>query len=460
MKLWSALLCAALLCPESQAANFRYVSPNYSTFGATARATTSSPGITIPAGYVGLSVEAQDLISGYFQGNSGTWNSVASATSFIGLANLLGANGSFRIGGGSCSTSTTPALTQLMVTNLGTFLTALGAGWTKPIYCLDLFANNAALAATQAGYFATTFGAANVSLALNNEPVSSGQYSIATYQTAWNAYYTTINGSVAGAKYSAWDDYSFGNTQAVINGLTPSVSGLTGVTYHWYNSNGTLTTASAFLNSIAAFGAWNQNTSWAGSTPQRLSETNSVNFGGIHNISDGLISAAWFINQASTLIPLGYAGVNVHMFFGGESVGKSQGIYNPFVLNGDQNFSPGAIFYGMYLVTKLQGEQLLPLSINSGSVTGLAALRASGKANFLLVNNSLNSYASVTVSQDVAFTTATQLILSGTSCSDTAPKLGGFPIGESGVWAGAASTISSGQPTIIPPCGAAFVSVQ
>lgn len=454
------LLASALWMSSAEAANFRYRPPTYSTYNATATATTISPGITVPVGYVGVSVEAQDLISGYFQGSSGTWNGVASASSFIGLANLLGTSGSFRIGGSSCSTSTTPALTLVIAVAMNTFLTALGAGWTKPIYCLDLFANNAALATTQAGYMATAFGAMNVSLQLDNEPLSSGQFTASTYQAAWNSYYATIKASVPTSVFAAWDDYSYGQTQSIVNGLTPGVSGLTSVTYHWYNSNGALTTPTDFINSSANVSFWSFNTVWAGSTPQRLTETNSVNIGGVNGLSSGLIAATWFINQAATLIPLGYAGVNIHMFFGGESPGKAQGIYNPFVLQADQNFAPGAIFYGMYLIAKLQGQRLLPLSINNSSVVGLSTMGGNGNANILLVNNSQSSFASVTVSQDAAWTTAKQLILSGTSCYDTAPKLGGQFIGESGAWNGTPATISNGQATIIPPCGAALVQIQ
>lgn len=454
------LLIIALCCSSAEAANFRHLAPNYPTYSATATATTASPGATVPLGYVGLSVEAQDLISGFYQGSSGTWNGVASASSFVGLAALLGANGSLRVGGSSCSTPTTPALTQTIANNLATLLTSLGAGW-KLRYCLDVFANNASLAATQAGYLATALGAANVVLELNNEPISSGEFAtIAAYQTGANAYISTVLGSVPGAKFEAWDDYSFGSTQGVINGLTPGVSGTAAVTYHWYNTNGGLTTPTNFINSSANFGSWSSNTIWAGSTPQRLTETNSVNIGGVNGLSNGLIAATWFINQAATLIPLGYAGVNVHMFFGGESAGKTQGIYNPFVLNADQNFAPGAIFYALLMVSKLEGQQLLPLSINNGTVVGLATLASAGKANFLLVNNSQTSYASVLLSQDVAWSTGTQLMLSGTSCNDPAPKLGGQPIGESGAWNGAAAPLSNGQPVIIPPCGVVFGHIQ
>lgn len=449
----------SLLVSSVEAANFRHSTPSYPTYTAIVNATTAVPGITVPAGYIGFSVEAQDLISGYFQGSSGTWNSVASATSYIGLAGLLGTAGNFRVGGSSCSTSTTPALTQAIATNLATFLAALGANW-KLNYCLDLFANNAALAATQAGYMVTAFGASNVIFQLNNEPLSSGQFTLSSYQTAFNSYYSTIIGSQASAGFSTWNDYSVGLAQTLIPGLTPGVSGLKGITYHYYNLNGQLTTPTNFLNFVGNSPPWSQNTIWAGSTPQLVNETNSVNIGGVHGLSDGLIAATWFINQTATLVPLGYSGVNVHMTFGGETAGKPQGYYNPLVLQADQNFAPGAIFYALYMVTKLQGQQLLPLSISDSGVIGLASLGTGGNANILLANNSLSAYASVTVGQDAAWTTAKQLILSGTSCYDTAPKLGGQSIGESGSWGGTQAVINKGQPTIIPPCGLALVSIQ
>lgn len=428
-------------------------------------ADTGSSGITIPSNFVGLSVEVQDyVVKGYFQGTSGTWNGNASASSFISLVGLLGANGSFRIGGSSADTVTSPALTQPMANNLQTFLAAIGAGWT-PIYGLDLKAADSATAATQAGFLATTFGAANVVFQMGNEPVSSGNFTNGTYATAWNAYYTAITAAVPTAKFSAWDEFNWGSAQTVINSLTPSVSGLQNVTYHWYNINGTVPNTSYLLNSIANFKAtFSSNTVWAGSVKQRLSETNSINCGGQDGFSNRMMAATWYLNQAIMLANLGYAGINTHMFFTGETCALPQGYYNAVVRQPDQNFAPGPVFYGLYLFSKISGQQIINSAISGNAfIAAIATLRAAGKANILITNNDQFDSIPVTPQQSAAWSTATVLKVTsptGNGCNETAPALGGQPIGESGSWSGASFSISNGQSFILGPCEAALVQVQ
>lgn len=422
---------------------------------------------TIPADFVGFSVEVQDfVVKGYFQGTSGVWNSQASASSFISLLSLLGANGSLRLGGSTADAGTVPPLTQQMATNLQAFLAALGAGW-KPIYNLDLTANNSALAATQAGYMATAFGAANVIFQMGNEPVASGDFTIGTYQTAWNAYYAAITAAVPTAKFASWDDYSFGNTQTVINGLTPGVSGLSLVSYHWYNINGQVPSTSYFLNSIdQASSAFSANTVWAGSVPQRFTESNSVNIGGQSGISDKMMSATWYLTEAITLARLGYAGINTHMFFTGESTGGNagQGWYNPVIIQADQTSAPGPIFYGMYLFSQIQGQQIINSSVSGNAkVAAIATLRTAGKANFVVANVDMFDTVPVTVQQVGAWSTANVLKVAsptGQGCTESAPTLGGQAIGKSGAWSGAPISISNGQSFSLGPCEAALVSVQ
>lgn len=428
----------------------------------TVAADTASSGITIPSNFVGLSVEVQDYVAkGYFQGTSGTWNGNASASSFLGLVGLLGTNGVFRIGGSSGDTATTPPLTQQTATDLQIFLAALGAGWS-PIYNLDLFANASALAATQAGYMATAFGVANVTFQMGNEPVSSGNFTIGTYQTAWNAYYAAIIGAVPAAKFSAWDEFNWGNAQTAINGLTPGVSGLQNVTYHWYNINGTVPNISYLLNSIVNFKAtFSSNTVWAGSVKQRLSETNSINCGGQDGFSNRMMAATWYLNQAITLAQLGYAGINTHMFFTGETCALPQGYYNAVVRQPDQNFAPGPIFYGLYLFSKIAGQQIINSAVSGNAfIAAIATLRAAGKANIIIANNDQFEFVQIAPQQAAAWSTATVLKVAGNGCSDLAPTVGGQPIGESGVWSGSAFSISNGQSFTLGPCEAALVSIQ
>jgi len=461
-----AALCAiGLLLSQSAVAQVAVIA----TRGAPSRtvtvaADTSSSGITIPTNFVGVSVEVQDfVVKGYFQGTSGTWNGNASASSFIGLLGLLGTNGVFRIGGSTSDAASAPALTQQMATNLQTFLTALGGGWT-PIYGLDLKANDSATATTQVGYLTTTFGTSGVVFQMGNEPVSSGNFTIGTYQTAWNAYYAAITASVAAARFSAWDEFNWGNAQTAINGLTPGVAGLQNVSYHWYNINGSVPNTSFLLNSIANFKtSFNSNTAWAGSVKQRLSETNSINLGGQNIFSNTLMSAAWYLNQAIILSQLGYAGLNEHMFFTGES-STTQGYYNPMLQQPDQNFAPGAIFYGMYLFSRIQGQQIINSAVSGNAyIAAITTLRTAGKANMIVANNDQFDTIAVVPQQSAAWSTATVLRVaspSGTGCIEPSPTLGGQAIGESGAWSGSTFSISNGQAVVLGPCESALVQIQ
>ena len=192
-------------------------------------ANLSGTGYTIPSGFVGLSGEVGDLIAGLYQGpcsgSNGSW---------LGVANLLGSNGVFRLGGNSSDQSSgAPALTSGIATNLATFMGCMGAGW-KLIYGLNLQINNSSTAATQAGLIATAMGGgANVVFQFGNEAI--GNYVTKTqYETNWNAYYTAVLAAVTGLKVAATDSEDFGDTQVVIAALTPGVSGMTYVTQHWY----------------------------------------------------------------------------------------------------------------------------------------------------------------------------------------------------------------------------------
>lgn len=429
-----------------------YAAP-YPVATASVKAITSTPGITIPVDFIGFSVECADLIGGYYQGTSGTWNGNASAASFISLVNLLGSKGVLRIGGNTSETSTTPALTQVIANNLATFVSALGAGWSV-IYGLDLFANNSALAVTQAGYLNTALGA-KVTFQMGQEPIQSGHFTIPTYITAWNAYYDAIIASIPGAKFSAWDESNWIDTQTAINGLTPGVSGLQEVTYHYYNGPG-LPSVAFFLDNIRDNQIFfSRNNGWAGSTPQRVTESNSVSNGGSYGLSNSLISAAWYLNECIAFASIGYAGINTHMFFI-----ASQPYYSPIHLNADQTFTPNPIFYGLYLMSKLQGQQIIPHTSSGPDVVFLSTLQSAGKSNILVLNNSIVNSASVRVEQDISWATATVLLLNGTGPYDQNPKIGGWPIGPSGAWQGGTFTISKGDRITLPPCGAALVSVQ
>jgi hypothetical protein len=435
----------------------------------------SATGYTIPSKFVGLSAEVGDLIFGFYQGPC-----TGAVGSWAGVANLLGRSGSFRLGGNSSDGLVAPALTSGIATNLATFMTCLGASWSL-IYGLPLQINNPTTANTQAGLIATAMGGgANVVFQFGNESI--GNYvTKAQYETNWNSYYTTINGSIAGLLVAAADTEDFGDTQSVIAALTPGISGMSYVTLHWYGGyNGnpyTVSSASQLIstvpinywqnantgNSNLPYIGYDLNNRWAqnNSVKLRLSESNSINSLGITGYSNTLMSATWYLNQAITFANMGWDGINTHNAYG-HGTGNGNGIYNPIVSkDGGKTYQAAPEFYGLYLFSMIENQQTVAVSRGgNANINAIATVGGNGNANILIVNNDPSNNSVVTPGQSSAWTTATVLLLSGTSCADAAPTLGGSIIGPGGAYSGVTTSLASGASVSIPPCGAALIEIQ
>lgn len=437
-------------------------------------------GLTIPTNFVGLSGEVGDFTAGFYQGNSGQWTSngtTGNAASYISVINLLGPNGVFRLGGGSSDAVTAPTITSGMASNLDTFLSALGNGWTL-IYGLDLIANDTVTAATTAINLAAAVGVSNVVLQFGNEPSING-FTAAAYTTRWNSYYTAVTGVVSSPKVAAVDDIiniGWGVVPTVIAGLTPGLSGMSFVSQHWYSfCNGTwsgsvpsIMISSIYQNRYGAgiFGGANagagflSNQGKTGAITQRMSETNTICDRGQAGMSDRLMASTWVLDMALVLASNGWAGINLHSVWWGGSTG----VYNVTAVQPDLNFAPTPVFYGMLLFSKIEGEQIVPSAVGgNANVAAIATKGANGNANIIAVNNDVTNASSVTVDQSSAWTTATVLQIKGgvgQGCADPSPTIGGQAIGESGVWSGAPFTIRKGTAVALGPCESVLISVQ
>lgn len=429
---------------------------------ATVTAKLSATGLTIPSSFIGISTEVGDLIVGYYQGTTGN------AASYLGLANMLGANGYLRIGGNSADTATPPALTSGIAGNLASFVTALGAGW-KVIYTLDAVANNSATAATHAGLLASALGTTNVVFQYGNEPVTSGHFNNSTYASMWNAYQTAVAGAVSGALVAAPDDAVSGTggtgNQTTLSGLSVGVSSLTFMSVHAYEycSPTTLTGAQYPLSkwqNTDVPNLWNVG-SWASVTKMRITEQNMICNHGQTGMTDALMNAAYTVLKASDLARLGWDGMDTHNVY---TEGVSVGNYNAFVQQRDGGFSPGPAFYGMYLFSKIEGQTIVKTGVSgNANLSVIATQRAAGKANILVANLDPFDTTAVTPGQSSAWSKANVLAVragTGQGCTDKSLLLGGSPILEGGSWSGAPFTISSGQSFTLGPCEAALVSVQ
>jgi hypothetical protein len=436
------------------------------------KANLSAGRITIPADFVGLSINPMAMLNGLLTGSS---------TSLINLIKTLGSNGIIRIGGADQDVSSiTNAMSQSIANDLGAFVTALGTGWTC-IYGLNAHANDSAKAATQAGYVASALGADKVVFQFGNEPIDGGSplFTVATYQTMWNNYYSAVVAAVPTAKFAGPDTGIITSIPSIVAGLTPGKSGLSAITSHWYVPTSTAVTAQDMISAVQG-GLWSapgsfgffKNNEWAAPIPLRLTESNNFSSGGRDGVSNRLCAATWYLNEAITFAKGGFSGINTHnnLWWDGSGGGPSGAVvgstipnrYGAVLLQSDlTSFAPGPIFYGLYLFSRIQGQQIIDCNaIQNGNTISIATIGPNGNANILVVNNDVTNSVAVTPDQSSAWSTANVLLLSGTDAYDAAPTLGGAAIGNGGSWSGAPVSINSGATVTIPPCGAALISIQ
>ena len=441
----------------------------------TVTANLASTSGTFPANFVGVSEENDDFINGNTSGTSGaSWSS---------LTSMFGTSGVLRIGGNTSDlTGGAPALTQTLANQIETNLTALGPGWSL-IYGLNICINNTATAVTQAGYIINAVGINNVTFQFGNEPGKCT--TIGTWQTRWNAYYNALVAAYPGVSVGGPDAVSpavatmgayIGSSASAPYELGSGSSTLSIVSFHWYTGinpsgqNAAQLLAATALSNLQAGGNGFQSSSslaFPGIAGKlRVTETNTISGGGTRGISDRLVSAAFTINEAIELNALGINGYNVH--FGCSTYPttcQAQAIYPPYAMNADGNWAPRPIFYGMYLVSKLQGRPVAATSTSGGgNVNAISTVGTNGNANILVVNNDTANPVIVTPAQSSSWTTAKVLLLApgsaNNSCYDANPTLGGAAIGESGAWTGAPTTITNGQTVTLSPCAAALVQIQ
>ncbi|UFW75198.1 hypothetical protein [Bradyrhizobium sp. WU425] len=432
------------------------------------KANLAAGGLTIPSDFIGYSFNTTTMLKGLLNG---------SATSLINLAKMVGSSGRLRVGGSDQDWSPAPNLTPQLASDLGAFVTALGAGW-KCLYGLDLAINDPALAATQAGYLDAVMGS-KVSFHFGNEPMASGYLNTGNYAARWNSYYSSLIAALPAAALMAPDELSFSPVPTLVNGLTPTKNGLAAITMHWYVALGTPHTAEGLIATIRAnilsvtntTGFFNNN-EWAGSVPQVVTESNSFSGGGLPGVSDRLCAAIWYLNQAMVFAKGGFAGLCTHNnlawdgssgWANGPVVGAVKpNAYGALLVQPDLiSCAPGAIFYGIYLFSKVLGQQILKAQTDSNANhTSLATLGPNGSANILIANNDTVNSLVVTPDQTSVWTSANVLMLSGSGPYDAAPTLGGASIGVGGTWGGAPTPINFGQTVTIPPCCAALIQIQ
>lgn len=401
-------------------------------------------GPTLPANYIGLSYEVEQLSDPSFFS--------AANTGLIEQFRALSPNGVLRLGGNTSDVgwwkptpvSTQPpmnirntgtgepnssliyAITPEAITNLRAFLDA--TGWTC-LFGINLGTNTPDRAADQAVFVAKTLGDKLDYFQIGNEPDlfrthlrDPKTWNANAYFDEWSASAEAIRSHVPSAKFGLPD--TAGNPEwyaAVVDRLLAMPAGsaphIAALTHHYYfggpPSNPqvnidrllhpdpkVLKLAKDISSAATRLGAGFHET-----VPFRMSEGNTCYRGGKPGVSDVFAATLWSADYALLLASLGYSGVNLH---GGSAkqVANSLGgtlpgdalitdpkevhprpFYTPIAdINGKYFAEP--TFYGLRFAGHFAGATMIPLTFSPGAVnaTAYAAKLPSGQTIVAIIN--------------------------------------------------------------------------
>lgn len=416
------------------------------------KANLNSTSYVIPANFVGWSDELRDVINNTIF--------VGSNSSLVNLIKMTG-GGYIRFGADSCDTTgSSPGLTQAIANNLASFMAALGPNY-RASYCVDLAINDPTTATTHTGYIVTAFGAENIDFEIGNEPAGFLS-TAAAFGARWSAYYTAMTTAYPTITFVGPSTSGGSNLQDYQNATGVAPSSMAYVTQHKY-----LSQRNPYIPTLAQVNAQLpdsyiiSNIAYAPGK-LRINEANGTWAGGTRGFSDRMINAYWYVKLASYVAGAGGQGVDFHngLIFNPEI--DHLDYYNSFKTDGLGNWYPTPVFYGEYLFSRLAGNTIVSsdnTDLDSNAVL-LATKNAGGTATFIVANGNPTTQLYFRVDQTNTWKTASVLKMSGTSCLDPNPKLGGAEIGAGGSWTGSPTYISKGTAILLNPCEIAVVTIQ
>ena len=401
--------------------------------------------LTIPANFVGLSYEVQQLTDpAFFSPHN---------TGLIAQFRALTTNGVLRLGGNTSDVGwwkPTPAskqpplpakaiiiplrpderpfqdlaysITPQAITNLRAFLDA--TGWTC-LYGINLGTSTPERAAEEATFVAATLGPKLEYFQIGNEPDdfpnrfrNKATWTVDTYFDEWLASAQAIAAAVPNARFALPD---VGGKVAWFAPIVDRLLALSkplniaALTHHYYFTGPPANPRANLDALLHPDPRVERNAELARAsadklhTQFRMTEANTCYRGGKPGFSDVYGAALWAADYLLYLASLGYAGINLHGG-GGKAVADSLGgtlpgellmpdphvphprpFYTPIAeINGVS--VPEPIFYGMKFAATFAGAQLLKLDFNpqgpSGPInaTAYAAKLATGQLAVALIN--------------------------------------------------------------------------
>lgn len=394
-------------------------------------------GPTVPANFIGLSYETEELTrpQTFSRENTG----------LIAKLRQLSPGGVLRIGGntsdvgwwkptanstqpplphfasevGEVTTDLSYSITPDAVRALRGFLDA--TGWTC-IYGLNLGTETAARTAEQAAFVASTLGPKLDYFQIGNEPDllaphlrDKTTWGPDRYFDEWIVIANAVRARVPNARFGLPDaasDVSWFQTVTTRLAALANPPKVAALTHHYYlggpPSNPNMTIAHILEPDprVAQDAAVVQAAARKLGVPYRMTEGNTCYRGGKPGVSDVFAAALWAADYALHLASLGYAGVNLHGGDSGKFVGNSLGghlpgedllepgdpaqprpFYTPIAnMNGTYVVEP--VGYGLQFAGAFAGATVIPLTLNAGGVdaTAYAARLPSGQRAVAILN--------------------------------------------------------------------------
>ena len=414
-----------------------------------AQVSSNEVGPSMPASYLGLSIEYHALID-YLGRNPTALNPL-----FLTLMRALnpGQAPVIRIGGDSTDQTWWPVAGTIPP---GGISYALNPDWlrvaralaeeldAKLVLGVNLAANSPVLAAAEARALIAGIGPSHITaLEIGNEPDiytrfawyrdrSTGKvyfsrprnYALQTYLGDYSRWRTAMPSTpLAGPAFAStsWMDE--------LSSFLSSQPGVGLVTFHRYPLRGCETNAALgdyasipnLLSDTSSSGLAQQvapfaTAAHAASVPFRLDELNSASCTGKQGVSNVFASALWVLDTLFNLESVGVDGVNIHTLPGAP--------YQPFSFtqNGTQwSAAVRPIYYGMLLFEQAfpKGARLLSVDVPSGPVKVWATQDAAGKLRVVLINKDPQTQVIVRVQLPTDQGPVTAEALSAPSLSST-----------------------------------------
>jgi hypothetical protein len=405
------------------------------------------PGPTVPANFIGLSYETQQLSDPSFF--------TAANTGLVARLRELAPHGVLRLGGNTSDygfwkptpASTPPprakreykvgdpppdlyyGVTPEAVRNLLGFLDA--TGWTC-LYGINLGTNTPALAADEAAFVAKTLGSRLEFFQVGNEadrfastirdPKLTGHpWNADAYLDEWLTFAKAILARVPNAKFGLPDVASNAEWISAVGDrlqTNPIREHVASVSHHYYiggpPSNPRMT-IERILNAdprVTRDAALVRTSADKLHTHYRMTEGNTCYRGGKPGVSDVFAAALWSADYMLLLASLGYAGVNLHGG-DGQMVANSLGgklpgddivlaehgdpsthphpYYTPIAHIGT-NYVAEPVSCGMRFAGHFAGASIVPVDFSPGGVnaTAYAAKRADGTTIVAVINKDLS----------------------------------------------------------------------